>query len=173
VQLGEYRSSPTTSENRLPSKLPEDDDGKPTPKPTPFMAHDSMITVRLSEPPTLTLDTNVGPNGLPPRPSLSLMLSPSRRDEFTNLTRNSGGFFSPNPPGMPTKGPARNLQDELDQTENGQIESPTGGHPTSVEEEVNWDKLGETEELEPRVQQSDEVNPPFGKYYSVWPNWLA
>ncbi|KAI3556344.1 TBC domain-containing protein [Colletotrichum abscissum] len=96
----------------------DDDHRETTPK---MLAHDSMVTVRLSEPPTLTLDTNVGPDSPPrrrpstvkieklpfPTETLEVKAQNQPEDETDNTPPSD-----PTTP-LPVTNATRNLQDEL------------------------------------------------------------
>ena len=103
-----------------------DDDGAETLN----MAHDSMVTVRLSEPPALTVNTNVGPKNHDSRPNLiGGELIPMDQPKI-------GGElipYNPTPAAVIQEGPATSRQ-----------ESP---EPT-VEDNTNDDSDEEVEEQE-------------------------
>ncbi|TQN68465.1 EVI5-like protein [Colletotrichum shisoi] len=97
----------------------DDDDHRETPK---MLAHDSMVTVRLSEPPALTLDTNVGPDSPPRRrPStvrierLPFPVKEADEAEAKNLREDDIKDTPPSDPAtpLPVTAAAKSLQDEL------------------------------------------------------------
>lgn len=155
--------SPTVSESRQRSSSNPQDG---TPKHS--TEHDSLVTVRLSEPPRqLTLNTtNLSLNG-----SLA-----NRRSAFANNNKLSPGVASPgglhsplNPDegmspvvaGIPaSNGHGLNLQDELDGADDDiqDDDSKTISGPEveeSDEEEVDWDQLQKTEEAESKDNEED------------------
>ncbi|KAK1465447.1 TBC domain-containing protein [Colletotrichum cuscutae] len=98
----------------------QDDDHhrETTPK---MLAHDSMVTVRLSEPPTLTLDTNVGPDSPPRRRPSTVKIEklpfPTETLEVKaqNQPEDETDDTPPSDPTtpLPVTNATRNLQDEL------------------------------------------------------------
>lgn len=147
--------SPTVSEYRQRSSSNPQDG---TPKHS--TEHDSLVTVRLSEPPRpLTLNTNVPLNG-------SLL---NRRSAFANKL--SPGLASPGPlnsPFNPDEGMSpvvadipdsrhgQNLQDELDDAQDDDSKTISGPEAEdSDDEEVNWDQLQKTEDEESKDNEED------------------
>lgn len=184
-QRGHEVENNTEPTNAKSDPEPVADDQRETPK---MLAHDSMVTVRLSEPPVLTLDTNFGPDSPPRRrPSTVRIEKPpfstdeteakakDLRDDNTEDTSPSG----PTTP-LPATTAAKSLQDELvdceedDEVDEGQLnpvgsegdlKEPVGqGIPVEDEEEeedeeeVNWDELQKTEAEEPRDADTDRVS---------------
>lgn len=115
------------------------------------MPHDSMVTVRLSEPPTLTVNTAIldGHNEV----------AGNRQEDITQDEEEQEQEESPRITMMDP---------------NGEVMSPTGsesavsddgesrrGSDSSEASEggVNWEELEKTEEQEPRDQGSDDVSP--------------
>ncbi|KAJ0305172.1 hypothetical protein COL516b_005402 [Colletotrichum fioriniae] len=96
----------------------DNDHRETTPK---MLAHDSMVTVRLSEPPTLTLDTNVGPDSPPRRrpstvkieklPFPTETLEAKAQDQPEDETDDTPPSDPTTP--LPVTTATRNLQDEL------------------------------------------------------------
>jgi hypothetical protein len=119
------------------------------------MAHDSMVTVRLSEPPTLTVDTKVLEHG--------------NRDTVEHIKGQEVPELIQEEESTQEESPTITMVDP-----NGnEVTSPTGsesvasrdpesrrGSDTSEEsaEEVNWEELEKTEEQEPRDEGSDDVS---------------
>lgn len=132
--------------------------------------HDSLVTVRLSEPPKqLTLNTNVDTNGT----------IQNRRSLFTaNL---SASPISPSPlsassetnlddeimsPVTTTYGSKANLQEELDALQDNEDDSKTISGVEAAEdddddddddEEVNWEQLQKTEDAVVKDNDSEDV----------------
>ncbi|OLN97602.1 EVI5-like protein [Colletotrichum chlorophyti] len=152
---------------------PADEEHRVTPK---MMAHDSMVTVRLSEPPALTLDTNVGPDSPPRRrPSTvrieRLPFTVDKTDLDTKTAfQNETHERPPADPSTPllVTSNTRNLGDELvdceeddddgkGATELNQIEASepseklTDGKPCDANEGQK-----ETEEEEQEEEEADE-----------------
>lgn len=113
--------------------------------------HDSLVTVRLSEPPArqLTLNTsNLSLNG-------SLV---NRRSAFANKFSpgplhspfNPDESMSPVVAGLPGSGYGQNLQDELDDAQEDDDSKTISGPEAedSDDEEVDWDQLQKTEDAE-------------------------
>ncbi|KHN98179.1 Rab-GAP/TBC domain protein [Metarhizium album ARSEF 1941] len=124
---------------------------------TPKMAHDSMVTVRLSEPPSLSLDTGVTPGAGPLTPtspiaeetsteadSLKKARDTETRDSLRRISRVSAPVISPTDTG-------RTLQDELG------LGSVDGNETDSSEdnEEVNWAQLQKTEDEQTKDEETD------------------
>ncbi len=122
------------------------------------MLHDSMVTVRLSEP-------------SPPRPP-SLMVNTSIGQSMVTVVETPDILL----PGE--EGPAPEVGESpritmLDEEGNEVFDSPTGSESANGEsrrgsdsseesvEEVNWEELQQTEEKEPRDESSDDVSPPL------------
>jgi len=136
------------------------------------IAHDSMVTVRLSEPPALTVDT-----AIPSKQNASRDSTQKVVEETTDT------------PGIQLDGVAENAAEEEEEESpritmmdpNGnELLSPSGSESAgsqngesrresdSSEESVegggvNWEELQQTEENEPRDESSDDVSlrPPF------------
>lgn len=147
------------------------------------MAHDSMVTVRLSEPPSLTIDTtftSADPSA-PGRPNtvrldktpisevagegigLGLGLGLGIRqdtEEDKHITSN------PSTPRTTLHG-ARNMQDELRDSEEQEEEEPPQEHQepqektqsrrSSMSDEVDWEQLQKSEAEEPKDEDTDRV----------------
>lgn len=132
--------------------------------------HDSLITVRLSEPPArqLTLNTsNLSLNG-------SLV---NRRSAFANIL-SPGPLHSPFNPdegmspvvaGLPGIGYGQNLQDELDDAqEDDDSKTISGPEAEDSDDEVDWDQLQKTEDAESRDNEED-----VGYYFFLWSRRFA
>ncbi|KAF6840915.1 GTPase activating protein [Colletotrichum plurivorum] len=155
----------------------EDDPRETTPK---MLAHDSMVTVRLSEPPVLTIDTSVGPNSPPRRRPSTVRIEKlpfpesitSEAEDARDDNDDEDGKTPPSDPAtpLPATNTTRNLQDELvdyGDEENDQVgELASKASPRDTisqaipadeedEEEVNWDELQKTEAEEPRDADTD------------------
>ena len=119
------------------------------------MAHDSMVTVRLSEPPTLTVDTNV------PEHTNRDTLEHTNGQEQAEIIEDeeSAQEESPritmvDPNGNEVTSPASS-----ESVESRDPESRRGSDSTEESaEEVNWEELEKTEEQEPRDEGSDDVS---------------
>ncbi|KOS18267.1 EVI5-like protein [Escovopsis weberi] len=109
------------------------------------MTRDSMVTVRLSEPPALTLDSDV-PFDRQQLDSAAPSLADSAADTASN-PRNSESS-GPAPPAARN----RNLQDEL-----GEQGVPDGDSEGSDQEEVNWEELEKTEDEQTRDEETDSL----------------
>ncbi|KAM3462914.1 hypothetical protein MY5147_005044 [Beauveria neobassiana] len=150
VESTQMPSSATTTE--------EDADAN-----TPKMTHDSMVTVRLSEPPSLTLDTSSASGSEPPS---SPVVSPLSA-ELEN-TRTSANSTHPETSEMEDGQPprhsvvivrhstklqrtdtTRSLQDEL-----GQCEDDASDVSEDLEE-VDWEELEKTEDQQTKDDETD------------------
>ena len=133
------------------------------------VTHDSMVTVPLSSPPSLTIDMNATP-GQPRMPSSSLgrTVQTIERTPETNAapdhTRNSKpGRVEGENDGTPKEG-ARTLEDELQDCERDSVagtrEQDTPTPPSrGSDDSVNWDELQKTEH-EHKERESDTVSLP-------------
>jgi hypothetical protein len=132
-----------------------------TSSPQHILLHDSMVTVRLSEPlPALTVDTSV--------------LRKDHKDIIEEGAEGEGaGTPDPllaNEEGQEEESPRITMMDE-----NGEVLSPTGSESASERNPesrrgsdssegsvegggVNWEELEKTEEQEPRDESSDDVS---------------
>ncbi|KAM0328147.1 hypothetical protein ACHAQA_005553 [Verticillium albo-atrum] len=137
---------------------------------TPKMAHDSMVTVRLSEPPTLTLDTSILIEDavMPRRPSTVRFdktpladVVESGRDDIAD----HDDLSEPSTPLPPTKN-TRSMEEELiedkddDESESskriGNQRDSGASRRSSISEEVNWEQLQKTEAEEPKDDETDK-----------------
>ena len=122
------------------------------------MLHDSMVTVRLSEPPALTVDTTSKRR--------------SRKIEEADEDRNSNTHSIAETDGEDQSQEESPRITMMDPNGN-EVTSPTGSESGPSEagesrrgsdssknstEGVNWEELGKTEEKEPRDQDSDDVS---------------
>ncbi|KAI1876820.1 uncharacterized protein JN550_000892 [Neoarthrinium moseri] len=136
----------------------------PMEKDAPVLpGHDSMVTVRLSEPPNLSVNTNLPPNIMPsrrsifgpectPTPTSATSPRPKEAEEEEDMKD------SPVSPQIVADG-AKNLMEELeDSTEDDTAGEASGEQSSqqrdsldeSEEDEVNWDRLQKTEDEQAR-----------------------
>ena len=118
------------------------------------MPHDSMVTVRLSEPPTLTVNTNVlehaNRDTLEHREGQErpeIMQEETTQEESPRIT-----MMDPN--GNEVTSPTAS---ESAASRDGQSRRGSDCSEASAEE-VNWEELEKTEEQEPRDEGSDDVS---------------
>ncbi|KAL7916151.1 rab-GTPase-TBC domain-containing protein [Trichoderma velutinum] len=136
---GHEPSTPTLAAETVPK--PVDDAEAVTPKTT----RDSMVTVRLSEPPALSLETN---NCLeskqPDSPTLPTNSKPVDEGglDATSASRNSTATLSA------SAEPNRSLQDELGEFDDADSDC-------SDPEEVNWAELEKTEDEQTKDEETD------------------
>jgi hypothetical protein len=134
------------------------------------MPHDSMVTVRLSEPsalPALTVDTNVQQNA--ERESAISNDSIKTEEETTSVQTpditlddvQEEQEEQEESPRITMMDPNGNEVESPMEPESAR-ESRRGSDSTeaSEAEEVNWEELEKTEENEPRNESSDDVSPP-------------
>ncbi len=124
-----------------------------------------MVTVRLSEPPALSINTN----GLPhPMPLAKSVLAHEYRLSHTMAeTDQEEGDSSQAPPETPVVAEqGRTLQDELQGSDgpqdDGELPEPEPELATPASdrdgvEEVDWDQLQKTEDEQSDVQGADKV----------------
>lgn len=111
---------------------------------TPKTTRDSMVTVRLSEPPALSLDTSSGRNSkLPDSPTLPATSQPID-DSSLDACRNSTATVSASAEA------SRSLHDELEEMDDGDSDC-------SDPEEVNWAELEKTEDEQTKDEETDNV----------------
>lgn len=134
------------------------------------MQHDSMVTVRLSEPPILTLDTKrhsgrINTHG-ELKTSEEIKTPTDKRQTITSIMDATGKeietdsvegspritMVDPNGNEVPTPTGSESAESEHNGSRRGSDSSDT-----SVEE-VNWEELEKTEEQQPRTQDSDDVS---------------
>lgn len=129
--------------------------------------HDSLVTVRLSEPPRqLTLNTNVDTNGtIQNRRSLfsgNLSASPISPSPLSasSETKLEDEIMSPV---TTTYGSKANLQEELDALQDTEDDSKTisgaeiNEDSDDDDEEVNWEQLQKTEDAVVKDNDSEDV----------------
>lgn len=104
------------------------------------MQHDSMVTVRLSEPPVLTVDTKIART--------------SSIASAKAINGHGSGFTPTTETVLEEDGAAQgqSLQDELNEADPNEDMSPIS------EDEVNWEQLQKTEDQESKDQDSDNVS---------------
>lgn len=142
--------------------------------PTHSTEHDSLVTVRLSEPPArpLTLNTsNLTLNG-------SLL---NRRSALANKSSpvplhspfDPDEVMSPVVAGIPGSGFGQSLQDELDDAQEDDDSKTISGPEAeeSDEEEVDWDQLQKTEDAE--SQDNEEAVGLFSSSFLVPMRFVA
>lgn len=155
-------------------------------KPQRVMDHDSLVTVRLSEPPYLHVDTNIIPNVLPSRKSLygnddtpSDSMAEAVKEDQDGADRwqeQEEIELTTHTPISINSDRSRSLQDELEEddspddtdsihstledpdiTQQNSNDTSATSHPRSSEE-TNWDQLQEIENLESKDQVSENVS---------------
>jgi len=116
--------------------------------------HDSMVTVRLSEPPVLTVNTNVGPNSMAPaKPQPGHGYKPSDamaeavQEEETSHDRDGDG-----------DGDVTFARQHEGRTDGDQSPDDVATPVSESDDEVDWEELQKTEDQESKDQQSDNVS---------------
>jgi len=120
------------------------------------LSHDSMVTVRLSEPPTLSVNTVLDPrkSGEEPRQTQEAPLLnnttyvPDEEEESPRIT-----MVDPNGDVLSQSGSSSVVSG------NGESRRASYSSQDSTEG-VNWEELEKTEEQEPRDESSDDVSRP-------------
>ncbi|KAK6081021.1 GTPase activating protein [Seiridium cupressi] len=149
-----------------------------------FAGHDSMVTVRLSEPPSLSVKTDLPPNVLPSRrsifgpeytPTPTSATSPRKqeleepkeeeeKEKVGEEENEEDGDVSPRTEVNGSKSLSEELQDSAgddgaeDDEASESRDSPRESMDDS-EDEVNWDKLQKSEDEQ--AQSDDNVGPCF------------
>lgn len=131
-----------------------------------FPGHDSMVTVRLSEPPSLSVNTDLPLNALPSRRSIfGPECTPTSATTISTPMKESepaAGEDDCDSPRTSTEAQGT-LADELgdsisspdDQSESPQDETAPVESDTE-DEEVNWEKLQQTEDQEVKDQDDND-----------------
>lgn len=126
--------------------------------PSQPLLHDSMVTVRLSEPPSLTVDTQAGLVMAEPEQDLAITTPIPEVDDIAELDQT--------PPSR-TSRPADVSEDEVDTPSRmSEISSPadsderreSDSSTESSNNGVNWEELQKTEDEQPRDQDSEDVS---------------
>lgn len=121
--------------------------------------HDSLVTVRLSEPPSLTVNTAVPPNMLPSRYNLNVstpvktMAGTVQEEDDDDDDDSESEIFEPET--RAKKGP--NLQDELSEAADRNSSDDHDSRSSSGSDAVDWDKLQEKEDFASRNKSSETV----------------
>ncbi|KAH9909127.1 rab-GTPase-TBC domain-containing protein [Xylariomycetidae sp. FL2044] len=126
-----------------------------------MFAHDSMVTVRLSEPPSLSVNTDIPPNVMPSRKSIfGPMCTPT---SATVMAVNENETVVASPVSRMSVETPRNLEEELqdsDDTECDKIGGQTLADDEMDEsdtEEVNWEQLQKTEDEQVKDQDDNST----------------
>lgn len=109
------------------------------------MQHDSMVTVRLSEPPALTLDTSVGDED-----ALGKRSTIETEDGAHSRYTSGESSVRASSPSIGNARTNRSLQDELED------DSSPGGD-SGEQDDVNWERLEKTEDEQPKDEETDNV----------------
>jgi hypothetical protein len=127
--------------------------------------HDSLVTVRLSEPPTLHVNTSIPPSSLPSRRTVyGIEYTPS--ETMAESLQEEDGSDTDMEAETPALERRPTLEDELRETNSdSEGEEDEGGRsseerPSSESDRVNWEQLQETEDMEAKDQNSDNVSLP-------------
>jgi len=147
-------SAPRMRSNSLPDSI-----GSPTTDryETRAIDHDSLVTVRLSEPPVLSVNTSIGtPTGKSP---FGHGYTPSDAMAETVPEEDDGTAGEPDA----TSQRGKSLQDELQDIDGGSVQENDDtaiedGENDSDDEQVDWDSLQESEDKESKDQESDNVS---------------
>jgi hypothetical protein len=150
-------------EEALSSPSPADDAAKRA------MDHDSLVTVRLSEPPTLHVNTVVSADAIPSRKSLyGNEYTPT--DAMAEIVKEEEDISEPEESAKekPASEHGRSLQDELEANDgddeagdidvNDTPQTPIDPRQSVESEVVNWDKLQQTEDEESKDQDSENAS---------------
>lgn len=120
---------------------------------TPKIAHDSMVTVRLSEPPALTLDTSVADDESKPTSPEPVPSRDSASNAGTDHAAESDTEKRASTVSVVASDANRSLQDELAEGA-GDADS---GNSSDDQDEVNWEKLQKTEDEQTKDEETDNV----------------
>lgn len=123
---------------------------------TPSLPHDSMVTVRLSEPPEVTINMEEQTEK-----ETTITASPpevpdeegSDSDKILTIQTSNLGVVS-----QEDDSP-KSTVDEVPQIIDTEVRRGSESSVSSGEGQVNWEELEKTEEMEPRDQDSEDVSP--------------
>jgi len=136
------------------------------------MPHDSMVTVRLSEPPSLTIDTKILAESFDEDSSEHTKVQ-STPDIILDSVEDDIQEDSPRITRMDPNGNEITSPTGSESAASQDGESRTGSDSSGPSEEggVNWEELEKTEEQEPRDQGSDDVSLGISAYldFADWP----
>ncbi|RSL65821.1 hypothetical protein CEP53_003548 [Fusarium sp. AF-6] len=169
-----HESLPSTASTERTSMMSRD----PEPE-TPKMAHDSMVTVRLSEPESIVLDSPVATTGLDtnqstptkipasdevsvcetPEPSLKRTDTIEEVDEEEEEQEQDQGVKTPSTEEAANTGTPRESSPTMPPpiltTRSLQEELADDGHVSDDQEEVNWEQLEKTEDEQTKDEETD------------------
>jgi hypothetical protein len=151
MEQGEQRgghdvTSPEQQDATSPPVSPIEEEQSNT---TPKMAHDSMVTVRLSEPPSLTLNTSLAKAEAIDAPETAIQaddrqtMLPASSDQDTSHSRDSIVT-------IPSGGADESPQTELEETQN------QDGYTSDDQEEVDWEQLEKKEDEQAKDDDTDD-----------------
>lgn len=122
--------------------------------------HDSLVTVRLSEPPSLYINTAIPPSLLPSRKTVyGIEYTPT--EVMTKSVEEEPESDQEQEPDAPALNQGTSLQEELKQLPSGgedMEDEGAEGRTSSDSETVDWEQLQKTEDLESKDQGSDNVS---------------
>ncbi|ODA76307.1 hypothetical protein RJ55_08152 [Drechmeria coniospora] len=122
-----------------------------TPKP-PKMAHDSMVTVRLSEPPTLKLDTKTASRVRIHADRLAASTTDADDAGKDGNRTSQDATHRQSAAAVPSAQANRSLQDELGECGGDGDETDS---TDDADEEVNWEQLEKTEDEQVKDDETD------------------
>lgn len=132
-------------------------EASPTTAATPRMARDSLVTVRLSEPPPLMLDAMTAPPNMRVTKSASCVIEEQAIDKSSHDIQSHASVPSEmksHPRTTTSSIPhSRSLPDELGQSETDAAEADL----SEDNEEVDWEQLEKTEDEQPKSEEADNV----------------
>jgi len=119
--------------------------------------HDSMVTVRLSEPPNLTVDTQIGDieDGRQNMQKRQTMPEALAEEDTQEEQDGSPRITMMDPNGNEVVSPSGS---ESAVSENGESRRGSESSEASEEGGVNWEELEKSEEQEPRDESSEDVS---------------
>lgn len=143
------------------------DDSEPEAE-TPKMTHDSMVTVRLSEPPILTLNTTTAVSDtVAEKPAAQPAEKGTSLEDDSNESGKHNSVQSRPRDSVVTLGSteaSRSLQEEL-----GECGSEGQDSDSSGDEEVDWEQLEKTEDEQMKDEETDNVRSPELLFKQIFP----
>lgn len=153
MEQGEQRpdhdvTSPRQQDATAPPVSPiEEEHSKATPK----MTHDSMVTVRLSEPPSLTLNTSLSDVEAIDAPETAVQSNHRQTMLLTPIGQDSS-HPRDSTATIPPSGAHQSLLNELEETEKREQD----GYMSDDQEEVDWEQLEKKEDEQAKDDDTDD-----------------
>jgi len=149
----------------------------PTEMPKRAFGHDSLVTVRLSEPPSLHINTSIPLNPLPSRRTVYGIDYTPTQVMTKKLEEEEEDGDMDKEPGAPAPMLGPNLQEELEQSDLDSEEGEQDGSESPIErsssesDKVDWEQLQKTEDMESKDQDADNVSASLAFAFDIASNY--